>query len=60
MIAKDYTKRPSAEDILGELNTMAIAKSFDKPRVSPAKKESAITTDKLSTGQKFTIITKKK
>jgi len=60
MIAKDYTKRPSAEDILSELNTIAIAKSFDEPRISSTEKEPAITTDKLSTGQKFTIITKKK
>lgn len=60
MIARDYTKRPSATDILGELNAMAIAKSFDESPIPSAKKEPTITTDKLSTGQKFTIITKKK
>ena len=60
MIARDYTKRPSATDILGELNTMAIAKSFDESPIPSTKKEPTITTDKLSTGQKFTIITKKK
>ena len=61
MIATDYTKRPSAEDILSELNTIAIAKSFDEPRIlSSTEKGPAITTDKLSTGQAFKIITKKK
>ena len=60
MIAKDYTKRPSAEDILSELNTISIRRSFDATRISSPKKEPSITTDKLSTGQAFKIITKKK
>ena len=60
MIARDYTKRPSATDILRVLNAMEIAKSFDETPIRSTKKEPTITTDKLSTGQKFTIITKKK
>ena len=62
MIAKDYDKRPSTKDILNEIDVMEISRSFHEPPIPPTstKKEPKITSDKLSTGQKFTIITKKK
>ena len=60
MIAKDLDKRPNIRDIFQEIDVMKIAKSFHDSPIHLKKIEPKLSNEKLSTGQKFTIITKKK